>query len=508
MNLFFAQYYIQMKLLRLISNNESQADFNVLFQEPINIKPNSTIGLQNFSLFFDDEMIEVNDDNNTFTMKFTADTFGVSVMGEFTLTNGTYNATSFVNELNYQMNKGLSSIDLSPLGLTTYNNYMEVSCVLDKTTKNLAITYALQTRDTNPSYLELAFINFDGTSAYSKNVASAFNWAFAYTNKTFCDGQGTQYLRTSNTLGTTTGIALGLVTLDKTSGASIIGTGLSPEKYNFCAFNDDGTYWKVKNPNGSITTSTIPVTATDIIEITKGAWTDGVGTDFNSFGYTIVVHSGITTAGDVIAKIPFTYEEQLHGAFSIRDTTSQIINYNFVPSPSNVSDKYGSGIHIVKDFRLLEKNSYYNKNLGGDPEPPFKQLFLDLGENVAKLLGFANPQTNTITGATGAWNADISIYATVIPSSIIIELPNTHIHSYDGDTYYKRRRNILSIVPSVNLEQENTKITYQPPFPVMLDMFNKNEDLLTNVRVRVLDLDNVPLRINTNKGCSLSVIIQ
>lgn len=497
-----------MKQLRLISNTESQADFNVLFQEPILVKPNSTIGLQNFSLFFDDEMIEVNDDNNTFTMKFTDVVFGVSIMGEFTLTNGTYNATSFVNELNYQINKGLCSIDLSPLGLTTYNNYMEVSCVLDKTTQNLAITYALQTKDTNPDYLSLAYIQYDGTSTYKKNVVSSFDWAFAYTNKTFCDGQGTTYLRTNNTLGSVTGIAIGLVTLDRTSGASIIGTGLSPDKYNFCAYNDDGTFWKVKNPNGTITVSEVPVSPTDIIEITKGAWTDGVGTDFNSFGYTILVHNGVAPAGDVIAKIPFTYEEQLHGAFSIRDTTSQIMNYSFVPSPSNVADKYGSGIHIVKDFRLLEKNNYYSKKVGGDPEAPFKQLYLDLGENVAKLLGFTNPQTNTITGATGSWDADISIYATVIPSSIIIELPNTHFHSYDGDIYYKRRRNILSIVPAVNLEQENTKITYQPHFPVMLDMLNKNEELMTNVRVRVLDLDNVPLRINTNKGCSLSVLIQ
>jgi hypothetical protein len=429
-------------------------------------------------------------------------------MGQFKLTNGTYNASSFLVELNTAINRGLVSIELSSLGLTTYDSYMEASCVYDKLTKNLSITYALQSRDTNPSYLSSAFISFDGTSAYTKNPASPFPWSFAYSDKTFSDGQGTTYLRTSNTLGTTTGIAIGLVELENTSGASITGTGLNPAKYNFCAFNDDGTFWKVKYPDGTTLTTTYPVGTTDIIEITKGAWSSGVGNVFNEFGYTILLHTGIAVAGDVLGQIPFTYGEQLHGAFSIRDTTSEILNYTFTPSPSNVSDKYGSGIHIVKDFRLLEKNNYYSNNVGGDPTPPYKKLFLNLGENVAQLLGFVNPQTNTITGAVGAWDADISIYATVIPSSIIVELPNTHIHSYDGDVYYKRRRNILSIVPSVNLEQENTKITYEPAFPIMIDMLNKYDELLTNVRVRVLDLDNVPLKINGNKGVSLSVLIQ
>lgn len=500
-----------MKLLRLISNTESQADFNVLFQEPILIKPNSTIGLQNFSLFFDDEMIEVNDENNSFTMEFfDVDDATDKIFGEFTLANGTYNASQFVEQLNFALNKGLANLASAYGGeliQSTNPNYMEISCILD-TNKNLSITYALQTADTCPSYLDLQYITFDGTSSYTKNVASGFDWAFGYTAKTLCEGQATMYLRTDNTLGTTTGIAMGVINLNTLSPQQLIGGGLEPSLYEFCIFNDDGTYWKIKNPNGSITTTTQAVTADDVISIDKGAYSSNLTnpTAFDTYGYEITITSG--TVGFKVAQIPFDYGQQYHGAFSIRDTTSTVKNYTFTPSPSNVSDKYGSGIHIVKDFRLLEKNNYYSKQIGGEPDAPYQKLRLNLGDNVAKLLGFNDPITPSITGATGAWNADISIYSTVVPSSIIIELPNTHIHAYDGDVYYKRRRNILSIIPSVNLEQQNTKITYEPAFPIMLDMFNKNEDLLTNVRVRVLDLDNVPLRINSNKGCSLSVLIQ
>lgn len=498
-----------MKQLRLISNTESQADFNVLFQEAILVKPNSTIGLQNFSLFFDDEMIEVNDDNNTFTLVFNTDVGdGLGVLGQFTLSNGTYNATSFLNELDFQLNKGLVNLSTPSAPQPVSDNYMEISCILEKITKNLSITYALQSKDINPNYLTLQFISFDGTSNYKKNIVSSFDWAFAYTEKTFCEGQGSITMRISDSLGTITGIAVGLVSLTNLTAPVLMGDGLSPENYEFCIFNDDGTFWKIKNRNGTIITSTIAVSSDDVIEISKGAYGSDPAdpTIFDRYGYRITVSKiGATFTAGVI---PYTYGEQFHGAFSISDTTSEITNFGYTPSPSNVSNKYGSGIHIVKDFRLLEKNNYYSNNVGGNPEPPYNKLYLNLGENVAKLLGFSNPETNQITGATGAWDADISIYATVIPSSIIIELPNTHIHSYDGDIYYKRRRNILSIVPAVNLEQENTKITYQPPFPVMLDMLNKNDELLTNVRVRVLDLDNVPLRINTNKGCSLSVLIQ
>lgn len=502
-----------MKQLRLISHTENQADFNVLFQEPILIKPNSTIGLQNFSLFFDDNMIEVNDDNNSFTMEFfDVDDNTTKLFGKFQLTNGTYNPTTFINELNAQLNKGLANLSSSfggELIQSANPNYMEVSCILEKITKNLSITYALQTADTNPSYLEPQFINFDGTSTYTKNGASTYDWAYAYTAKTSCEGQSIMSLKTSNSGGTTTGIAMGFINLNTLSPQALIGNGLDPSLYEFCVFNDDGTFWKIKNIGGNITTTTFPVTDMDVITISKGAYSTSLTdeTDFNTFGYKITLQSD-PSVSYTLAQIPFNYGEQYHGAFSIRDTTSGITNFTFTPSPSNVSDKYGSGIHIIKDFRLLEKNNYYSKQIGGEPDAPYQKLFLSLGDNAAKLLGFVNPVTNSITGATGAWDADISIYATVIPSSIIIELPNTHFHSYDGDVYYKRRRNILAIVPAVNLEQENTKITYQPHFPVMLDMLNRNEELMTNIRVRVLDLDNVPLRINQNKGCSLSVLLQ
>lgn len=497
-----------MKLLRLISNTESQADFNVLFQEAITLKPNSTIGLQNFSLFFDDEMIEVNDDNNSFTMEFFDTDNNDKVFGIFKLTNGTYNATQFVNELNYQMNKGLANLSSTYGGEISSENYMEISCVLDKDTKNLSITYALEAKDITPSYLTLQFITSNGTNGFNKNVASTYDWAFAYTDKASCEGQSSMSLRVSNTSGTITGIAMGFINLSVLNVVgSNMGQGLTPDLFYFCIYNDDATVWKIKKPNGEIVATTIACANADVLEISKGAYSSNLTdpTAFDTFGYRITVSKGAVTYN--AGQIPYDYGQQLHGTFAIRDTTSQIVNYGFTASPSNVTDKYGSGIHVVKDFRLLEKNNYYSKNLGGDPEPPYNKLYLNLGENVAKLLGFTDPTTLPVTGATGSWTADISIYATVIPSSIIIELPNTHFHAYDGDTYYKRRRNILSIVPAVNLEQENTKITYEPAFPVMLDMLNKTEELLTNVRVRVLDLDNVPLRINSNKGVSLSVLL-
>jgi hypothetical protein len=496
-----------MKLLRLISNTETSADFNVLFQEPITLKPNTTIGLQNFSLFFDDEMIEVNDTNNTFTMEFTDTDNDDKLFGQFTLDKGTFNPVGFIDNLNRNMNKGLANLSSTYGGQISTDNYMEISCVLDKTSKNLAITYALEAKDSNPNYLTNQFITFDGVSSYNKNLLSTLEWAFSYTDKTSCEGQSSMTMRVTSGAGDISGVAMGFITLPS---LSAIGApdGLTPADYRFCVFNDDGTFWKIKNPNGSITTTTIDCSSSDVLEISKGAYSGDplVQEPFDTFGYKITRTRGLVTS--TLAQIAFDYGEQLHGAFSIANVSTTVSNFAFTASPSNVSDEYGNGIHIVKDFRLLEKNNYYSKNLGGDPAPPYNKLFLNLGENCAKLLGFTNPTTSPITGATGAWDADISIYATVIPSSIIIELPNTHFHAYDGDVNYKRRRNILAIVPAVNLEQENTKITYQPPFPVMLDMLNKYDELLTNVRVRVLDLDNVPLKINGNKGVSLSVLIE
>ena len=210
---YFVAFIYTMKLLRLISNNETQADFNVLFQEAITLKPNSSIGLQNFSLFFDDEMIEVDDGNNTFTMEFFDDENADKLFGKFTLRNGTYNPTQFIDELNYQMNKGLANLSSTYGGLISSGNYMEISCVLDKDSKNLSITYATQSPDTMPSYLNLEFLNSDGIDSYTKNAASTFDWAFGNTTKTSCDGQAISSIQVKNTLGSITGVALGLISL-------------------------------------------------------------------------------------------------------------------------------------------------------------------------------------------------------------------------------------------------------------------------------------------------------
>jgi len=55
-----------MKILRLLSTNETTTDFNNNLNENLTIEPNSKVGLVNLNIELDDNNIIVTNANNTF----------------------------------------------------------------------------------------------------------------------------------------------------------------------------------------------------------------------------------------------------------------------------------------------------------------------------------------------------------------------------------------------------------------------------------------------------------
>jgi hypothetical protein len=81
-----------------------------------------------------------------------------------------------------------------------------------------------------------------------------------------------------------------------------------------------------------------------------------------------------------------------------------------------------------------------------------------------------------------------------IPSeadSYLIEMMNLSCDSYDSysNTEFAQggqRKNLLSVIPSTN---ESGKLVYFPPYPTFVDLLNRQEIYLRNIKIRVSRTD-------------------
>jgi len=73
-------------------------------------------------------------------------------------------------------------------------------------------------------------------------------------------------------------------------------------------------------------------------------------------------------------------------------------------------------------------------------------------------------------------------------NGFIIQLLNLTVDSYDS--FREQRENILAVIPSTDSSGE---LVYMPPFPIFIDMMNKNELSVRNIRLRIVNTDYTPL---------------
>lgn len=109
------------------------------------------------------------------------------------------------------------------------------------------------------------------------------------------------------------------------------------------------------------------------------------------------------------------------------------------------------------------------------------------------------------TGIGAAFKPTHALTSSATPSSITVELPNLggHIESYDGVS--QKRRPIVAVVPS--MKQDNGVLTYEPPFPPMIDLQNKFPIQLSKLEVRLLSsIDDSEVNLDY-PGCTLSFVL-
>ena len=123
-------------------------------------------------------------------------------------------------------------------------------------------------------------------------------------------------------------------------------------------------------------------------------------------------------------------------------------------------------------------------------------------QNLANFLGFSNLNSGFQTATSVyVYRADKLFRLSYIPDSIIVELLNIDLKSYDS--LDNKRRSILAVIPNLN-ENVFGKIIYDVNYPLYISVRNENPIYLRNIRARVLNSDLSPI---TLRGRSVMTLL-
>lgn len=123
---------------------------------------------------------------------------------------------------------------------------------------------------------------------------------------------------------------------------------------------------------------------------------------------------------------------------------------------------------------------------------------------LSKLLGLIGVEFSA-AGLKASFKGIESIDYNNLAKSIILECPSlASLESYDSTKY--RRRPILDIVP-VKTNYADSMVTYQPSFPVFLEINNQLPILLRNLLINVyIDIDNGEELAECDDQCEITLL--
>lgn len=492
-----------MKLLRLLSTTETESDFVAQFQEPIEIEPNSKIALHQVSFTLQPEFISVDKGNNFFYLLSNVDNFKSpgNPYGFFKLEPGNYSLLSLVQELRIKMSKGLIDPTLDSTFATSKTTMEMTAYIDDKSLMNLeyAITALKQNED-----LTFKGIANDGEEPpnYYKNGTYASEWAGAYSTAPMSNGQGyiETNIYTNSGAYSLNGVCFGVLPLTPDIWSAT--PNMSPDIYKFCVFTQDGKYWS-KQDGGVAVDTGVEVTDGDKIYMSQGRRViDGENISGLTFWYAQSDGEGGYLEPEQLVQFEYSFELILHAALSI---TGDAELKSFIYSPTAFANSTELGVSLINKVDDIQKHNYIRVNggsLGASATSSYALLFTELSQ---RLLGFPNIATPFVTGLTANWTGTVSMYNLAIPSALVVEMPNLPLLSYDSYTH--RRRPILAVIPSQDLELNNDTITYNPSYPVFININNKYKELLNSLRIRLVATNNFPLQITPPYGCDISVLL-
>jgi len=419
-----------MKLVRLFSSNEKGIIQNDLYSDSIKLKPYSKVGLLNASISMSYSNVIIDAENNTFQFSTTsAPQFKKTVV----LDVGDYTEDEFIKHVERKMNAKIENN-------ASNNGQM---WVISKTTDNL-IKFQfskpdnVSTTSTLVPITNLHNLNNVGGGAYSKSGGA--DWTgYSYSDLAFCRGAGNVFTTLNNNANS---YIFGLIK-DKPDGTQT----LDHTYYQYAIKYDSDLDKYYTIVNGVENDTTLPYNGAEQLKITKN---NGIITFYKnniSIGTSVYDDNNIYFLG-----------------FSIKNTDANTLG-PLTMTPDN------------NESVFLDVENFYNLRA----QPSTVGLFLN---NYTKsLFGFTFTQ-KIITGTEVLFVATHSFLQSNSPSSLIVELVNLNLMSYDMSL--NKRKSILATIPILNNSQPD-RLVYQNNTPIFITINNEYDINLNSLHVRLLD---------------------
>ena len=506
------------KLLRLVSNNETKADFSNFFNEAIEIKPDGKIALDSLKIECDNRII-VNDGNNTF--QFSTST--KNPVYTCTLTNGEYTAQEFVAMLSARLARSMT-YTFYPRNPNLEQNYTEYKPILTDEGK-LNIQWVTNLPDTGHlcnwyrGFITAGYITetlqpiqdlyYLGDSYRRTNTVWLGQGApYIYTQKPLVNGPAEfiftiDYKTTGDPDNTFDGVAMALRVsnepftnnIDYVNSPFSIVSGFDVDGVTgLLSVQVDGVAY------GSATISPAIMGLDDVQISLRMTLQDGRVRFFYSIFIAPYAWIEITRSNANIAFPTYTSATNYLGYIFLEEAGNQVYNISYTSTPyANLNTSGYSIVSLNSEIQDLELNHRYNEF--GQPSQVATIHTLVLPEGARKLMGFFLAQY-TQNSIASQFIADVIPDSNFYTGPILVELPTEFVDSFDGKQ--NRRRNIIKYIPSDKTQTQTTR-NYSSLYPTYIDIGNKEKRVLNYFQIRLLDEDYKPLVIAGTSGSDLEM---
>jgi len=472
-----------MKLIRLTTEN-TDGIFDVDFNDQIIIPANSKIALQSCSVQADGGKITINADNNEITYTLGSNSFDG---GTIRLASETY----FRNQVDSLFLDIKDKFNEDTAWTFAKANRRQLGVEWDVFTNNdnkVVIEYKRgdNKEHTDTWRYEDTLVKRTDPGVWTKEpllAKSADNDSVAYQKYFLSRGNGFFRTQINNliTSGGTlleNGFIIGLSSKDLASapldeftnddinyGIHAVYNGATLEYYTI----EDGIF-TLSSETGTFNGSGDPTN--DYIEL----MINGGNINFNVYHY-------FDGGNPTFLADPSLYElnQKLYPFLIFRGSATEA-SCNNVRLTASPYDQVPTGIHA---------------NLSLNPPDPVSNAdsnFLQFQSiTLANYLGYNNntiPRSGVISASTYSYVADRKFTGKINADNFLIDMMNISLDSYDG--FVNQRKNILAVVPQ---SDSNDLIIYEPNTQNFIDLNNKTELNLRNIKCRFLNTDYTPFNL-------------
>ena len=245
------------------------------------------------------------------------------------------------------------------------------------------------------------------------------------------------------------------------------------------------------------------------------SFVDGIG----SASSIIPSYTGVASVNNDIMAISIT-QGRIRGEIYFNGGTADNPNILFNEEYDNIQDLYpviifrggvsadgltvrarAFEIRVISDPFIHDTSGIFEPNeLGATPFPTQpgnlrSSSFLEFSPSLAEYLGYENPRIPDVgefTSINQQFISDNGYTGANFSDAFLVEMMNLSLNSYDG--YTNQRQNYLCVIPASD-DNSNDTVIYTPPYPLFIDIGNKEKMTLRTVRCRLLNNDRSPIRL-------------